>query len=125
MVIVVIVFSLIYVIFLTIILKAYYRDNTELEKRILELEKRIEDFKRTVKEDYKGIYIPINDEMSILIPLCEKDNFDMDKVNYYFSNYGKPSMKIENNTQKECEDNMACGRKGRPRGSRNTGGRRK
>lgn len=48
MLIVVIIFSLIYVILLTLILIAYYRDNTELERRILELEKRRE--KVTQKE---------------------------------------------------------------------------
>ena len=125
MIIVVIIFSLIYVILLTIILVAYYRDNTEIDRRILELEKRIEEFKREVKEDYKGIYIPINDDMSLLIPLCEKDKFDMDRVNYYFSNYGNPNLEIEKITPEKEDDRMACGRKGRPRGSKNIGGRRK
>lgn len=73
MIIVVIVFSLIYVILLTLILIAYYRDNADLERRVLELEKR----------------------------------------------------RVEKVTQKECECKMACGRKGRPRGSKNIGGRRK
>ena len=39
MIIVVIVFSIIYVVLLAIILKAYYRDVSDIEKRILELEK--------------------------------------------------------------------------------------
>lgn len=91
----------------------YHKDYEELEKRNLQFEKRIEEFKK----DYKGIYIPINEEMSILIPLIEKDKFDMKKVDYYFSKYGYPNLKVKkNNTSKEG-DNMAC-KKGR-------GGRKK
>lgn len=110
MIIIGLILSIFFIVMIVIICRAYQKDIIELENRILQLEKRIEDFKK----DYKGIYIPINDEMSLLIPLCEKDKFDMEKVNYYFSNYGKPSMKIK---EKEGEKEMAC-KKGK-------GGRRK
>lgn len=46
MIIVVIVFSIIYVILLAIILKAYYRDVSDVENRLLQLEKRINNIKR-------------------------------------------------------------------------------
>jgi cbb3-type cytochrome oxidase subunit 3 len=109
MIIIAIVISIFFIVVIAILCRSYTKDIFELENRLLQLEKRIEDFKK----DYKGIYIPINDEMSLLIPLCEKDNFDIEKINYYFSNYGKPSMKIKD---KEVDD-MAC-KKGR-------GGRKK
>lgn len=79
MIIIVVIISIIYLIMLALILQAYYKNQSDLEDRLLNLEKRIEEFKK----DYKGIYIPINDDLSILIPLCEKDNFDMEKINYY------------------------------------------
>ena len=112
MIIILIVCGILYLFMIYGVVSLYYtyrKDIEEIEKRLLEYEKRIEEFKK----DYKGIYIPINDEMSLLIPLCEKDNFDMEKIDYYFSNYGKPSMNIKD---KEG-DNMAC-KKGR-------GGRKK
>ena len=112
MILVIIICGILYLFMIYGVISLYYthrKDIEEIENRLLEYEKRIEEFKK----DYKGIYIPINDEMSLLIPLCEKDNFDMEKINYYFSNYGTPSMKIKD---KEV-DNMAC-KKGR-------GGRKK
>ena len=107
MIIVIIICGILYLFMIYGVIYLYYtyrKDIEEIENRLLQFEKRIEDFKK----DYKGIYIPINDEMSLLIPLCEKDNFDMEKINYYFSNYGKSSMKIND---KEG-DTMAC-KKGR------------
>ena len=112
MIIVIIICGILYLFMIYGVISLYYtyrKDIEEIEKRLLEYEKRIEEFKK----DYKGIYIPINDEMSLLIPLCEKDKFDMEKVNYYFSKYGKPDLKVKD---KEG-DNMAC-KKGR-------GGRKK
>lgn len=116
MIILFIITSVLYLLMVGFVITLYYtyrKDYEELEKRNLEFEKRIEEFKK----DYKGIYIPINEEMSILIPLIEKDKFDMKKVDYYFSKYGYPSLKVKkNNTNKEG-DTMAC-KKGR-------GGRKK
>lgn len=112
MIIVIIICGILYLFMIYGVILLYYtynKDYNDLEYRILHLEKSIEDFKK----DYKGIYIPINDEMSLLIPLCEKDKFDMEKVNYYFSKYGKSDLKIKD---KEG-DTMAC-KKGR-------GGRKK
>lgn len=109
--------SILYLLMVYSVLSLYYKyrkDYEELEKRNLQFEKRIEEFKK----DYKGIYIPINEEMSILIPLIEKDKFDMEKVDYYFSKYGKPSLKVKKNIpSKEGDSCMAC-KKGR-------GGRKK
>lgn len=42
--------SLIYVILLVMILKAYYRDNSDLYDRILVLEKRLEDYRKENKK---------------------------------------------------------------------------
>lgn len=69
--------SIIYIILLTFILKAYYNDTESMEIRILQLEKRIDKIEK------------------------------------------------ENNTQESGDDKMPCGRKGRPKGSKNIGGRRK
>lgn len=85
MIIVVIIFSLIYVILLTLILIAYYRDNRDLEQRLLYLEQR-------TTQNFKNVSRQI-------IELQD--------------------MYIENNTQKECECDMACGRK------KGRGGKRK
>ena len=42
--------SLIYVILLVMVLKAYYRDNSDLYDRILVLEKRLEDYRKENKK---------------------------------------------------------------------------
>lgn len=42
--------SLIYVILLVMILKAYYRDNSDLYDRISVLEKRLEDYRKENKK---------------------------------------------------------------------------
>lgn len=89
MIIILIAISLIYVILLVMVLKAYYRDNADLYDRILVLEKRLEDFKNVVKKDYKGIYIPIDEECSILLPLCEKENYDIKKIKNTFKKEGE------------------------------------
>ena len=47
------VISIIYIIMLSIILKAYYRDQEETEKRIIQLEKRIEDYRKVYKNYYE------------------------------------------------------------------------
>ncbi len=89
MILIVVAISLIYVILLIMILKAYYRDNGELENRILQLEKRIEDFKKEIKKDYKGIYIPIDNDFSILLPLCEKEKYDIKKIKDIYKKEGE------------------------------------
>ena len=108
MIIVVIIFSLIYVILLALILVAYYRDNRELEKRILEVEKReTENSKR-----YSNFEKWCTDELTIL--QYKVNDLDIRERTFIFTN-----GKEENNTQKECDCNMPCGRK------KGRGGRRK
>ena len=102
MIIVVIIFSLIYVILLTLILIAYYRDNNDLERRVLEIEKD-----RDLFSDY-----------------CETVNWLQINQEYVFKKLNL-DKEDENNTQRECDCDMPCGRKGRPKGSKNIGGRRK
>ena len=106
MILVVIIFSLIYVILLALILVAYYRDNTELERRVLELEKKNDDCINALNKIIKRsnflewVHIPDTDFLLRLLNKYEnKEN--------------------ENNTQKECDCNMPCGRK------KGRGGRRK
>lgn len=96
MIIVVIIFSLIYVILLTLILIAYYRDNSDLERRVLELEKQVDSLNIRIK-NYDSY---IEHELRTA------------KLRLFFE-------EIENNTQKECECDMACGRK------KGRGGKRK
>lgn len=55
MILIVVAISLIYVILLIMILKAYYRDNGELENRILQLEKRIESYRKENKKCEKEV----------------------------------------------------------------------
>lgn len=51
MIFILIAISLIYVILLVMVLKAYYRDNADLYDRILVLEKRLEDYRKENKKD--------------------------------------------------------------------------
>lgn len=51
MIIILVAISLIYVILLIMILKAYYRDNSDLYDRILVLEKRLESYRKEIKKD--------------------------------------------------------------------------
>ena len=53
MIIIVFVVSILYLIMLTIILKAYYKDQEILENRCLQLEKRIEDYRKVYNNYYK------------------------------------------------------------------------
>ena len=94
------------------------KQNEELEKRLLQLEKRIIEFENTIKNDYKGIYVPINEDFKVLLPLCEKDKFNLKSLEYAY-NLIKNGEEVEE---------MACGTKGRPRGRHTTsrgGGRKK
>lgn len=117
MIIVVIIISLIYVILLTLILIAYYRDNSDLERRVLELEKRLSN------KVYKDLS---KEELNELRERWENDYFHWINVPEYMTieNVGdkigiKVNKEIENNTQRECECDMACGRK------KGRGGKRK
>ena len=51
MIIVVIIFSVIYVILLTLILMAYYKNNQDIENRVLQVEKRLGKLERSKKND--------------------------------------------------------------------------
>ena len=51
MIIVIIIFSLIYVILLTLILMAYYKNNQDIENRVLQVEKRLGKLERPKKND--------------------------------------------------------------------------
>lgn len=53
MIIVLILISIVYIVMLSIILKAYYRDQEEFEKRCLQLEKRIEEYRKVYNNYYK------------------------------------------------------------------------
>lgn len=53
MIIVIILISIVYIVMLSIILKAYYRDQEEFEKRCLQLEKRIEEYRKVYNNYYK------------------------------------------------------------------------
>lgn len=113
--------SILYLILTYLVLSLYYKyrkDIEELEKRLLHLEKRIIDFEITIKNDYKGIYVPIDKDFKVLLPLCEKDKFNLKSLEYAY-NLIKNGEEVEE---------MACGTKGRPRGRRTTsrgGGRKK
>lgn len=100
--------SIIYIILLTFILKAYYNDTESMEIRILQLEKRIDKF-----ENSGGFIIPYNSDF---------DKFDLNKIINWLKEMKEEK---ENNTQESGDDKMPCGRKGRPKGSKNIGGRRK
>ena len=51
MIVVFIIFSLIYVILLTLVLVAYYKNNYDVEMRVLQLEKRVGKLERKKKKD--------------------------------------------------------------------------
>ena len=110
MIIVLIIFSAIYVVLLTMILIAYYRDVSDIEKRILYLEKRVSENENLTD---KCIYH--------LNKLIERSNYlewvhvpDTSQLMKFLNDCGK---KKENNTQEGCDCEMAC-KKGR-------GGRKK
>lgn len=56
MLIVTIIFSTIYVILLLILIKAYYRDVTDVDKRIIVLEKRLEEYRKSYANYYKNLF---------------------------------------------------------------------
>lgn len=56
MLIVTIIFSTIYLILLAIIIKAYYRDVTDVDKRIIVLEKRLEEYRKSYANYYKNLF---------------------------------------------------------------------
>ena len=61
MIIVIILISIVYIVMLSIILKAYYRDQEEFEKRCLQLEKRIEEYRKVYNNYYtenKSVLFP-------------------------------------------------------------------
>lgn len=53
MIVVIIVVSIFYLFMLTIILKGYYKDQEILENRCLQLEKRIEEYRKVYNNYYK------------------------------------------------------------------------
>lgn len=85
-------------ILLTIILRAYYRDTTDLEKRMLINEKRIEELQLKIKN--YDTYI--------------EHELRTAKLRMFFD-----ELKKENNTQEGSECEMPCGRK------KGRGGKRK
>lgn len=116
MIIVMIIFSLLYIILLTLILIAYYRDVSDIEKRILYLEKRIN------KIENNKIFNEVSEEDIELLK-----RYDTVYKNWIFSpiehglningeSFSKPKEK-KNNNQRGCDCEMAC-KKGR-------GGRKK
>lgn len=98
MIIIALVLSIFFIVIIAIICRAYLKDIIELEDRLLQLEKRIVEFENTIKNDYKGIYVPINEDFKVLLPLCEKDKFNLKSLEYAYN-------LIKNG---EEDDNMAC-----------------
>lgn len=96
--------SIIYIILLTFILKAYYNDTESMEIRILQLEKRID----KIEKDLSWGYEHQEEQIEELFLIIKNEVIEK-----------------ENNTQESGDDKMPCGRKGRPKGSKNIGGRRK
>ena len=96
--------SIIYIILLTFILEAYYNDTESMEIRILQLEKRLTSLESKINNYDRYIEAELRTA----------------KIRVFFEDIEK-----ENNTQESGDDKMPCGRKGRPKGSKNIGGRRK
>lgn len=93
---VVIIISIIYIIMLALILQAYYKNISDIEDRVLNLEKRLNSVEKEI-----GSY-------EIWSENC--DNLQGININNTWFLRMKEG------------DNMPCGRKGRPKGSKNTGG---
>ena len=53
MILVIITISILYIIMLAIIVKAYMKDHEDIEDRCLQLEKRIEDYRKVYNNYYK------------------------------------------------------------------------
>lgn len=53
MILVLIMISILYIIMLAIIVKAYYKDHEEIEDRCLQFEKRIEEYRKVYNNYYK------------------------------------------------------------------------
>lgn len=53
MILVIITISILYIIMLAIIVKAYLKDHEDIEDRCLQLEKRIEDYRKVYNNYYK------------------------------------------------------------------------
>lgn len=66
------VISIIYIIMLSIILKAYYRDQEENDKRVLQLEKRIEEYRKTYNNYYKNMCDKYNELEDLVDSLRRK-----------------------------------------------------
>lgn len=119
MIIIGIILCIFFVLVISLLVKSYNDDIKELEDRVLQLEKRQVDFEREIKNDYQGIFIPIDDEVKLLIPLIDKNEYDIDKLKIAY-------QKIK--LGKEEGEDMPCGTKGRPKGRHTTsrgGGRKK
>lgn len=118
MIIVVIIISIIYIILLALILKAYYKNITDLENRMLQLEKRINEiensklFKEVNEEDIEYLKKWDNEYKNWVF-----NPFDHG-LNITGESFSKPKKK-ENNTQEGSESDMPCGRK------KGRGGRKK
>lgn len=100
MIILVIICSILYIIMISLLYYLYIeykRDYNEIEIRLTRLESRINNYDNYIEHELKTA-----------------------KLRLFFDD-----LKKENNTQEGCEDCMPCGRKGRPKGSKNIGGRRK
>lgn len=98
-IVIVVIISIIYLIMLAIILQAYYKNISDIEDRVLQLE--INNEKLNIRIKHYDDYI-------------EKE-LKTAKIRLFFDEYSK-----------EVKEDMPCGRKGRPKGSKNTcGGKRK
>lgn len=121
MILVIIICSILYIIMISLLYYLYIeykQDYKEIEERLLQFEKRV-----TENEELsdKCIYH--------LNKLIERSNYlewvhipDTSQLMKFLNDCSK---KKENNIQEGCESCMPCGRKGRPKGSKNIGGRRK
>lgn len=65
MIIIAVVISIVFIIILGMIIKAYYKDIVETNERIQVLEKRIEEYKKDIKDDSKKENIKIYENLTL------------------------------------------------------------
>ena len=65
MIIIAVVISIVFIIILGMIIKAYYKDIVETNERIQVLEKRIEEYKKDIKDDSKEENIKIYENLTL------------------------------------------------------------
>lgn len=107
MILVIIICSILYIIMISLLYYLYVKykqDYKEVEERLIELEKRLTRVESKINNYDRYIEAELHTA----------------KLRLFFED-----IKKENNTQEGCDCDMPCGRKGRPKGSKNIGGRRK